>query len=373
MKKGIYIVYEDIEKNINGVNKKIFGQITAFEENGIQMKQYLILPEYVKGYKILYRLPFTNLAPRWKWNKCLSECDFIYLRRPYFMSGAFIKFLKEIKRHSDVKIVMEIPTYPYDAEITKSKRNYLLYLKEKLARKKIVGLIDRIATLTNDKMIFGVETFNIKNGYDVEKINVRKVKQGDGIIDLCFVALFDFSHGYERLIMGLKDYYDKGGTRTVKFHFAGDGPECNKYKNLVSKFNLQNYVTFYGMQTKEQIEKIYNICDIGVGSLGGYKKNIYYSCDLKSREYLAVGLPIVTGNKTDIMEYEELRPYILEFPNDDSVVEIDKIVQFYDLLYTGDEKENQKMADNIRSIAMDKLNMQVAMKEVIDYVKEERI
>lgn len=265
---------------------------------------------------------------------------------------------------------MEIPTYPYDEEIKGKKRNYILYLKEKMARKRLKNLVDKIVILTDDKNIFAIETLKIKNGYDVEKINVRKVKQGDGTIDLCFVALFEFSHGYERLIMGLKDYYAKGGIRIVKFHFVGDGPECDKYKKLVLKFNLQNYVSFYGMQTKEEIEKIYNICDIGVSGFGGYKKNIYYSCELKSREYLAVGLPIITGNKMDIMEYEELRPYILEFPNDDSIVEIDKIVKFYDLLYKDDEKENQKMADNIRSIAMERLNMQNAMKEVIDYIKE---
>ena len=124
-----------------------------------------------------------------------------------------------------------------------------------------------------------------------------------------------------------------------------------------------------GMQPMEQMERIYDACSIGVSSLGLYKKGIFYSCELKSREYLAKGLPILCGEKTDLMEVEELRQYLVSFPNNGEPVDFAEIERFYSDLYADkDETDIEKMAKTIRSIAEKEFNMESAMSHVVAYL-----
>ena len=72
MNKGYFIVYENIERN-TGINRKIKSQIKAFQRCGIDIKVKEILPKTTLfGYKILFRLPFTNVSPVWKVDDLLT-------------------------------------------------------------------------------------------------------------------------------------------------------------------------------------------------------------------------------------------------------------------------------------------------------------
>lgn len=369
MKKGIFIVYDDLE-NPTGVNKKILSQISAFKEKGFEIVPYKMEAKVIPGYKIFYRLPFTNLSPEWNIDTKLLTCDFIYLRRPLFMNMYFLRFLKYIKKMSPyVKILMEIPTYPYDKEITKNKRNWPIFIKDVFARKKIRRYIDAIPLLTGEKRVFGIDTIRIKNGFDFNNSRVRRFDIDKETIDIAIVAQFDIWHGYDRIIDGLHQYYLNKGNREIILHFVGDGPELNSYKKMSSLYRLDNHIKFYGMQNKEFIEELYDKCDIGASTFGAYRINLNYTCTLKSREYLAAGLPLVCGGKMDIIEYPELQEYILEFPNDDSFISIESIIGFYDNMYKGKtEEEINDVINHIRDVAVKNLDMKQAMKNVFDYL-----
>ena len=66
--KGIFIVYENIENECIGINKKINAQIENFRACGMEVNAYQTKCIIPKGYKILYRLPFTNLTPTWEYD-----------------------------------------------------------------------------------------------------------------------------------------------------------------------------------------------------------------------------------------------------------------------------------------------------------------
>ena len=370
-KKGVYLVQGDLSVPM-GINRKINSQIDTFREAGFSIDIHKVEDKRIFGYKILHRLPFANIIPVWKREKELLEYDFIYLRKPFGMNAPFIKFLKWIKSERPyLKIIMEIPTYPYDKEITKDKKNWPFYVKEVLARKKIKKYIDVLSVPTDDKEIFGVKTIKINNGYDFKKSHERKFDRNKESIDIAIVAIFYAWHGFERLIKGLYLYYQNGNKRQVNLHFVGDGSELSTYKKMVSKYKLNKYIKFYGMQNKEHIEKIYNKCDIGASSFGLYKINIDCSYTLKSREYLSVGLPIICGGKMDVMEYPDLKEYILEFPNDSTDVSVEKVVEFYDKIYKNKTKEEiDEMISCIRGVAIKNLNMNKAMEGVINYINE---
>lgn len=369
VRRGIFIVYDDLE-NPTGVNKKILNQIAAFREKGVDMLSYKMKIKEVFGYKLLYRLPFTNLSPEWEVQEEILGCDFIYLRRPLFMNIYFLRFMRIIKKkRPEMKILMEIPTYPYDKEITKNIRNWPIYIKDVFARKKIKKYIDAIPLLTDEENVFGIKTIKIKNGYNFNNSRARIYDINKCSIDIAIIAQFDVWHGYDRLIEGLHQYYLNKGNREIVLHFVGDGPELPMYKNMASAYNLENHIKFYGMRDKDFLTKIYDICDIGASSFGLFKKDLDFSCDLKSREYLSVGLPIICGSKMDIMEYPELKDFILEFPNDASFVSMEKVVEFYNSLYGNkDEEDVIKMIQNIRTIAVKNLNMEQAMKRVFQYI-----
>ncbi len=210
--KGYYIVYEDIEdKRFPGVNIKIKSQIHAMREAGIEVKPLLYQVHNTTSAKVLYRLPFVNAEPRWKYDHRIDRVDFIYMRKPY-INRPYISFLKKVKRFSKAKIIVEFPTYPYDGELKERVIDYPLYIKDLLARKHMKECVDRIANLTDEKLIYGVRTLQIINGFDFDKFHLHQVNRNDDELRLCCIARFMPWHGYERLLEGLANYYHKGAS-----------------------------------------------------------------------------------------------------------------------------------------------------------------
>lgn len=75
---------------------------------------------------------------------------------------------------------------------------------------------------------------------------------------------------------------------------------------------------------------------------------------------------MVTEYKTDIFEEDKFK-YYLEYSNDPTVLNIDKLIEFYDDVYS--EGENN-VIDNIRNYALETVDMSSCMKPIIDYIKE---
>lgn len=371
MKKGVYIRYMELTA---GAEKKILGQIKAFEDAGFQMSTICMDIKMVPGWKVLYRFPFINIRPYWRWFDEFGECDFIYFRHPHCMNLAFLKLMKRIKeKNQKVKIIMEIPTYPYDKEMLQYLRNFPAYLKDKVIREShLERYIDAIAVLTPEDKVFGVKAIQIRNGFDFSNLRIREIRKDDEKINIVMCASMERAHGYERIITGLYKYYENGGMRNIILHFIGDGLELPYYRSLIHKYNLENKAIFYGMKDKNEIEKIYDKCDLGVSVLGGYKKGIEYHATLKTREYFAAGLPFIGAGSHDVSDYDEFREYVLSFSNDPTPIDMTKVVAFYDKLY-GKKNYNEitEMAAQIRNMAEKRLNMRSAMQSVSDFINME--
>lgn len=208
--KGCFIVENSLSK-LSGANKKIENQIKAFENAGFIIETVVMKRSEFPGNKIVDRLPFSNCSPHWEWREEFLGYNFIYLRKPWF-NGAFIRFLKDIKKKNpNIKIIVELPSYPYDGEMKNSIKNYPKYLKDVFARKKLKGHVDRICSLVDESEIFGVKNIRIFNGYDFSQIQIERQKNNVDEIRLCCVANFAPWHGYERLLRGIVNYYHEGG------------------------------------------------------------------------------------------------------------------------------------------------------------------
>ena len=135
---------------------------------------------------------------------------------------------------------------------------------------------------------------------------------------------------------------------------------------MVQAYHLENRVIFYGMQSGEALHMLYTQSHLGVDVLGGHRKNYPISSSLKSREYAAYGLPIITASPVDYLPGN--CPYQLLVPYDDSPVDINRIASFFHGLYDG--KDPGELADGIRQFAQNRCDMKYTMKPVADWLAE---
>lgn len=368
----LYVINCNLEDNGPGIARKIDEQVSCFSESGLDCSIY-VLPYYKDIHSIItkvkIRIPFvsmfTNIHKHW--GDRLKKENCLYIRRLGAWDRDAIDYFLRLKENNpSIKIVLEIPTFPYDGELKKSWLNYPLLWKDRYNRKKLFRFIDRIATLTDDKEIFGIPTLKIGNGIDVNKIRIRKAYETNEIHAIA-VAKFEWWHGYDRFLEGMKAYYSGNPSRKVVFHLVGNGNEFGRYQKMVAEYGLRDYVIFHDQQTGEALDAIYDQCNFGIASLGCYRKGLNETQELKSREYLAKGLPFVSSVKiTDIPDAAKDNIY-LQVSNNDSPIDIGSILEFYDRIYSeGAEQVNTRL----RQFAKDHFSMEVAMKEVIDFFNE---
>jgi glycosyltransferase involved in cell wall biosynthesis len=380
--RGVYLYYTAVidAENPSPIDLKVMAQIKSFEKAGLSCG-LVTLEGGINTVldKIRLRLPYSNLAPRWEYKDAFSGLDFIYIRQWGAFTVHMRRMLGAIKeKNPDTKLVLEIVTYPYDNEMTLKKRNYPLLWKDRYNRKRLKGLLDRIACIGggNEKQIFGVDAIAMSNGVDLDAVRPRIAapKKGGAAdrIDLCAVAAFAPWHGYERVLHGLSDYYGREGEkRDIVLHMVGDGPECGSYRAIAGKCGLGGHVKFYGFKTGRELDDIFDGMDIGLDQFGVYKSRLEGTSSLKARTYLAKGLPVISGCNSDIIRDDGSFRYRLQFPNDSSPIDIGRVVDFYDSIYLGGESRDEVIG-NIRKFAEDNCGMDKTMAEVIEYIKSGR-
>ncbi len=369
--KGIYFTtmcnIEDSTDNVNpGIKEKIKQQYSLFQSAGINMYFYYAHKDS-KLYRYINRMPLFRDDFDLKDN-IIQDADFIYLRKPSTINMGFIDFLKRIKTlNPNMKILLEIPTYPYDNEIQGFVR-LTLKLKDRYARNKLKDYVDVILTYSNDREIFGVKTINISNGVDAENLSNVALKYSypnDEKIRFMACAKFNLWHGYDRAIEGLYQYFQKpDANRNIEIEMVGDGEFTETYRQLVDKYGLQKYVKFHGKKQGEELAKIYSKCDIGLDSMGRHRSGVYYNSSLKGKEYCAYGLMIISGVETELDHANDF-DYYFRIPADDSYVNFEKVIDFYNLR-VGKNKEFVKK--QIMQYARDHFSMNVVFQPVIDFV-----
>lgn len=295
----------------------------------------------------------------------ITNPDYLFIRRAG-VDRQFVKFLKKIKkRYPTCIIVDEIPTYPYMKESLQSLANWLLLPAELNNRRKLKRYIDRFFVYADDEQIFGIKTLRSMNGIDVRSITPVNTPLQE-TINLLAVAHMQPRHGYERIIKGLAEYYRSTGDRRVELFLVGDGSEVDRYKQLVRRENVQQYVHFYGKLVGEELKNVYQKASIAIEAFGYYKIGQNVATTLKTREYLAYGLPIISGNQIDVFNKYKF-PYFLEFPNDSSVIDVSRIVDFHDQVYSG--KNRCEISGFIHRYALEHADISQTMKPLLAYLQ----
>lgn len=371
--KGMYLSICDLKDQSSGVNKKIKMQLLAFKDNGMDV----ISPDMsVKGSfnKLLDAAmgvcPITSNLLSIRIKKLMRKTgpenfNFIYIRHSYF-DRAFGKIMEYIKsKNPGTKVLVEIPTYPYDKECN-SLISKLRLIKDKRSRSYLHNFIDRIITYSNDKYIFKISTINLSNAVDIRKIRAKKVSGNKDAIHVIAVALFSFWHGYDRFINGLASYYRSGSNINIVLHLVGSGSEIEKYKTIVRENNLEQYVIFHGEKSGCELDEIYDQCEIALDSMGRHRCEVYYNSSIKGKEYGAKGLPIISGVETELDADPDYR-YYMRVNATEEPINMNSVIGFYNRVYNGRESRNE-IIKNIREYTRRHFDICEAWKPVIDFI-----
>ena len=339
MKKALFLIFHGFDPN-NGISKKISYQVEALKEcipevhlcymdETITKKRLIdgkVIADYGSGLpsKILKRIEFSSITKYVKDN----NIDFVYIRSNHNANPFTINMVRYMKKYG-AKVVMEIPTYPYDSEYESQGMNKQIFF-DRLFRKSLAKQLDAIVTFSDYDHIFGQKTIKISNGIDFESVKMKsRINDTSKELNLIGVAEIHEWHGFDRLIKGLAEYYSKTQDYIVKFHVVGYffSAEIEKgFKRIITDNHMENYVILYGKKHGEALDYLFDKCDFGIGSLGRHRVGIDKIKTLKNREYAARGIPFVYS-ETD-SDFDQ-KPYVLKVLADETPIDINSIINFY--------------------------------------------
>ncbi len=375
IKKVLMISDNDIGSNESlGVTKKLLGQYSAFNNLGYDTYHLcfkdgcgvLIHGEDVKvlvNPRIKMYFTYVKLLSLAK--KVVSEnnIDMCYIR--YTLADfAFMSMIKKL--HNICKVVVEIPTYPYDKqnkELTGIFSKYKI-ISDKIYRNKLKNYNIVFSSLDNRESIFGVPCINITNGINPNTIEYIGDKINyDNSVRIIAVALVQRDHGYDRLIEGLNNYYKNkpDNSPEVYFNIVGNGNECETLKKLVDDYNLQDYVIFHGAKYGEDLDEIFCENNIAAAGIGGHRSGLKKSCVLKTREYCARGIPFFESLPDD--DFPPNVPFCKFVESSENPININEIIEFFNYV-----KSHPEIHKEMRKYAEENLTWEKQLKKVMDEV-----
>lgn len=340
--KALFLIFHGFAAH-NGISKKIFYQrdalqscipdtslcyLTVTPEGHRQRKiDDILLKDYGTGWKakIAKRIEYKSLYEY----ICQQQIQLVYIRYDHNANPFFNRFLRKLQTRG-ITTVIEIPTFPYDQEYADlSFKDRLNLYADRCFRKAMAKRIYRFVTFSEDTSIFGTPTIRISNGIDFSRIPLKSgVSRQTNELRLIGVADIRFWHGFDRVIAGLKNYYQTPHKVQVHFDIVGGGipEELRKLRDMTEKNKLTPYVTFHGPRAGQELDDLFNQADLGIASLGRHRCGITHIKTLKTREYAARGIPFVYSESDE--DFDTM-PYVLKAPADDSPLEIEKVVEFY--------------------------------------------
>lgn len=338
---ALFLIFHGFDPS-NGISKKIHYQVKALKACGLNVGlcYYNITSDGHRQWKVdddviadLGTGVIAKLKKRFDYSPIIHyiiahQVRFVYMRSDHNANSFTIRMVKSIKK-AGAKIVMEIPTYPYDQEYV-TRRMKMELTVDRMFRHAMAMALDGIVTFSNADIIFGKKTIRISNGIDFDSIPLKQHQNDTSHeLHLIGVAEIHFWHGFDRLIKGMINYYRTNPAYKVFFHVVGyffSEEEKRDFLQLVQENNLEPYIVLHGPKHDAALDDVFEKSDFAIGSLGRHRSGITYIKTLKNREYAARGFSFVYS-ETD-SDFDD-KPYVLKAPADESPIDINQIISFY--------------------------------------------
>lgn len=369
--KALFLIFHGFGET-SGISKKILYQVKALKECGLDIRTcyYDISPDgnrrWMVDDKTLTNLGYgmsAKFRKRYDY-KAISDyvlhenIGFVYIRSYHNANPFTIHMVKRMRKYG-AKVVMEIPTFPYDQEYTTHHRLHLTI--DRCFRNHLAAALNGIVTFSNESKIFGKQTIRISNGIDFEAIPMKKqVNNTSQEMHLLGVAEVHYWHGFDRLIHGLAEYYKTNPEYKIYFHIVGPligKREREEILPVIHENHLEDYVLLYGPLHGKKLDELFEKADLAIGSLGRHRSGIKYIKTLKNREYAARGLAFIYSETDE--DFDKM-PYVWKVLPDESPIDINKLIDFQHQL----TMSPQEIRETVRP-----LSWTSQMQKVIDALK----
>lgn len=338
--KALFLIFHGFNP-ANGISKKIHYQVNGLKACGVdtrlcymdettgrklRMVDNHVLRDYGSGLKskLLKRTEYSSIIEYAR----KERIDFVYMRSDHNANPFTIHMVRKLKE-TGIKVVMEIPTYPYDQEYESLSRRKFLFI-DQCFRKILARQLCGIVTFSDYPIIFGKPALQISNGVDFSQIPLkRKINDTNHELHLIGVAEIHYWHGFDRLVKGLANYYQTHPSYKVYFHIIGEffgEREKKEILPVIKQHGLEEYIILHGARHGKELDDLFEQADMAIGSLARHRSGIFHIKTLKNREYAARGLSFIYS---EIDSDFENKPYILKAKADESPIDIYQIIEFY--------------------------------------------
>lgn len=319
-----------------------------------------LLPEENQLYISIYRSIREAL-------KIKQDFTYCYVRRFIFEPAA--ADMLRLMHRSGIKTIVEIPTYPHHKEmlLQNTLKSRMLVAMDDLYAKKSAPSIDLFCPMGEEvKTLYGRPSLNIENGIDVSDIRLRVPVYQEKEYHIAALAVMTPWHGYDRLIRGLADYYAVPDREDkIYLHLIGTGNVLEEWRQLAEKLGISEYVLFEGKMDNEQMNEAFDRYDMGAASLARYRSGLSVVYELKTREYMARGIPFLYA--TEDRAIEQFGKYALKVPNDDSPISMEGLLDFMKEM-RGCPVAGQEM----REYAARELTFEKQFRKIFDFLDAEK-
>lgn len=183
----------------------------------------------------------------------------------------------------------------------------------------VVGVTDEIRDYELSKLRRRKPAATVSNGVDVAQVAPTGFAPIGSELQVAFVASAGAPwHGVDRLIRSLDAYR---GKRPIRVHMIG-----SVRSDSGSLAGGRVTVSHHGVLQGDPMNRVLQQCTIGISSLAMFRNGLQQGAVLKTREYMARGLPFVYGYEDVDVPAEA--PFALRVPNTEKNIDVGQIVDF---------------------------------------------
>jgi len=280
----------------SGVFKKVISQIKLWQNESHDVKLFVFTQSESKLNFDLKKNKFTetevinyknNLFRFFNGYNVFSKIedynpDILYFRDTILDISLYKLLTKYVS-------IVELNSIEFNEINKHSIKYYLLKISNILKFKKINGVVSVSEEINKyyKKNFKKINNIVIANGIDLKNYNFYKSdidnNNNNNKVEVVFIGTNNQKwHGVEKIlyIAEKKSEWD--------FNIIG-------FQKSDFNSTIPSNVHLYGFLSKNEYVKIISKCNVAISTISLYKKNMNEASPLKSREYLAFGLPTIIG------------------------------------------------------------------------------
>ncbi len=305
---------------------------------------------HFKSSRLISYQKFLFFAKRNHFRKVLQTLNPDILHSGYVWKDGFLAALSGFSPHLLMPWGTDVLLQPDQSLLCRLIVQYTLrkadaiYCDAETVKKKIL----RLASVGENKIIvfpqLGVDFSLFKPDQTLRALYRKRLELGNSKV-IIMTREFKVVYGIEYFIRALPKIVK--AEPSIRVLLAGQGPQENQLKKLITGLNLENYVRFLGFIKNEELPGYLNAADIYVST------SLSDGTPLSLLEAMSCGLPVVVSDVESVLEWVQDGVNGFVVPRKDTEILPEKTLKIaYDSLLA------QKMGKRNIELAQEKVDIE---------------